>query len=395
MNLIIERCSCNTDGVVRYWVSTLRGSRHLRVPRAYCIWMHRCIRLVSVIISDCVDIQEDGMQLTYDFLDDEREELRSLLMTVGTHPYRDPIAFSREVAGLIEKRQVPPPLVEAADRVREDRRSGSSYAHALRNCPLDEVIPVLDQDDPLTDKYAKKSTFVAEGFLQLFGHLVGTPLLSYGARFNGDFFIDVIAINRYRGKQTGYSDGELAFHNDRTAHPVRADFITLLGMRCPDADITYTGFVSGASLLAMLTERERHTLRQPYFYTPFDVLSRDQNKALTVSDNHPIFYGEHSVRYVDTHTTVAEDAPAEAKDALLSLKNMLVRAEKVRHRIRTGDLFTFANQEGLHNREHLEINDPERARTRWLLKTYAFRDRAAADHYADRWMNGVPGRVGD
>jgi hypothetical protein len=296
---------------------------------------------------------------------------------------------------LLDSGTVPPVLIEVTDRIRKDRETGVGYAHALRNCPLDEHIPLLDQDDPLEDKYAKKTTFVGESFLQLFGHLVATPLLSYGTRFNGDFFIDVIAINRYRGKQTGYSDGELAFHNDRTAHPVRADFITLLGMRCPDPDITYTGFVSGPSVLAMLSEQEQHTLRQPYFHTPFDVMSRDKNKALTVSDSHPIFYDEHSVRYVDTHTTVNPDAPDEAKDALLALKNALVRVEKVRHRIREGDLFTFANQQGLHNREHIEINDPERARTRWLLKTYGFRDRATADRFADRWLDGVPGRVGD
>jgi len=335
------------------------------------------------------------MRLTYAFMDDERAELHDLLLTVAAHPYRDPIGFSREIAGLVEQGKVPPALIAATDLVRKDRESGNAFAHALRNCPLDDDIPLLDQEDPLADKYLKKDTFVAEGFLQLFGHLVGTPLMSYGTRFNGDFFIDVIAINRYRGKQTGYSDGELAFHNDRTAHPVRADYITLLGMRCPDEDITYTGFVSGRSLLDHLSEQERHTLRQPYFYTPFDVLSRDQNKALTVSDNHPVFYGEHSVRYVDTHTTVAPEAPDEAKDALLSLKNALVRVDKARHRILTGDLFTFANQDGLHSREHLEINDPERARTRWLLKTYGFRDEAAAARHADRWLDGVPGRVGD
>ncbi|WP_198942827.1 TauD/TfdA family dioxygenase [Actinophytocola xanthii] len=311
------------------------------------------------------------------------------------HPYQDPLAFSREIAALVDRSAVPPALLAVTRQVRADRESGRSYAHALRNCPLDEDLPLLDQDDPLADKYARKTTFVAEAFLQLFGHLVGTPLLAYGTRFNGDFFIDVIAINRYRGKQTGYSDGELAFHNDRTAHQVRADFITLLGMRCPDTEVTYTGFVSGPNLLSMLGERDRHTLRQPYFHTPFDVLSRDQNTALTVSDNHPILYDEHSVRYVDTHTTVSPDTPPEAKDALIALKNALVRAEKVRHRIRTGDLLTFANQEGLHNREHLEINDPDLARTRWLLKTYGFRDRASADRYADRWVGGVPGRVGD
>jgi L-asparagine oxygenase len=335
------------------------------------------------------------LQLSYTFTDTERDEVCAVLSTVRAHPYRDPVAFSREVAGLIARAEVPPALVEVGNQIRKDRETGSAYAHALRNCPLDEDIPLLDQEDPLTDKYAKKTTFVAESFLQLFGHLVATPLLAYGTRFNGDFFIDVIAINRYRGKQTGYSDGELAYHNDRTAHPVRADYITLLGMRCPDGDLTYTSFVSGPSLLAMLSEQDRHALRQPYFYTPFDVLSRDRNKSLTVSDNHPIFYDEHSVRYVDTHTTVAPTAPPEAKDALIALKNALVRVEKARHRILTGDLFTFANQDGLHSREHIDINDPERARTRWLLKTYGYRDQARADRYADRWLDGVPGRVGD
>ncbi|WP_158891660.1 TauD/TfdA family dioxygenase [Amycolatopsis anabasis] len=335
------------------------------------------------------------MQPSYAFTDSERDDLRALLQTVDAHPYRNPVGFCREIAGLIERAEVPPALIEVTNRIRKDRENAGPYAHVLRNCPLDEHIPLLNQDDPLADKYAKKTTFVSEAFLQLFGHLVRTPLLAYGNRFNGDFFIDVIAINAYRGKQTGYSDGELTFHNDRTAHPVRADFITLLGMRCADGDSTYTSFVSGPSLLAMLSEQEQLTLRRPYFFTPFDVLSRDKNKSLTVSENHPIFYNEHSVRYVDTHTTVAPDAPPEAKDALLALKNALARVEKARHRIRTGDLFTFANQEGLHNREHIEINDPERARTRWLMKTYGFRDQATADRFADRWLDGVPGRVGD
>ncbi|MGH3759220.1 TauD/TfdA family dioxygenase [Actinophytocola sp.] len=329
------------------------------------------------------------------FTDVERDELRTVLGTVGTHPYRDPIGFSQEVAGLVDRGDVPAALVDAAERTRKDRTSGTAFAHALRNCPLDEDIPLLDQEDPLTDKYAKKHTYVSEAFLQLFGHLVRTPLMSYGTRFNGDFFIDVIAINRYVGKATGYSDGELAFHNDRTAHPVRADYITLLGMRCPEGDLTYTSFVSGLTLLEMLSELEQKTLREWYFYTPFDVMSKDNNKSLSVSDNHPIFYDDSSVRYVDTQTTVAPDAPPEAKDALIALKNALVRAPKARHRILEGDLFTFANQDGLHSREHIEINDPARARTRWLMKTYAFRDRAAADRFADRWMDGVPGRVGD
>src|SRR5258707_9025277 len=36
------------------------------------------------------------------------------------------------------------------------------------------------------------------------------------------------------------------------------------------------------------------------------------------------------------------------------------------------------------------INDPAKARDRWLLKTYAFRDQAAADQHAHRWLDGIP-----
>jgi L-asparagine oxygenase len=329
------------------------------------------------------------------FTDTERADLKTVLDRVGTNPYRDPIAFSQEVAGVLDRGDVPDALVDVTDQIRKERQAGTAFAHALRNCPLDDEIPLLDQEDPLADKYAKKHTFVSEGFLALFGHLVNTPLMSYGTRFNGDFFIDVIAINKYIGKATGYSDGELAFHNDRTAHPVRADYITLIGMRCPEGDLTYTSFVSGLALREALTDRDRELLAQPYFYTPFDVMSKDNNKKLSVSDNHSIFYDEQGVRYVDTQTTVAPDAPPEAKDALIALKDVLVRIPKARHRILEGDLFTFANQHGLHSRDHIEINDPARARTRWLMKTYAFRDRAAADRYAERWLDGVPGRVGD
>lgn len=335
------------------------------------------------------------MQPTHVFTDFQRAELKDVLESVDKNPYAEYPAFARAVADLVDRGDVPAPLLAATDRIRADRAEGRQAAHALRNCPLDDVVPELDQDDPLASKYATKRTFVSEAFLELFNRLVRTPLMAYGNRFNGDFFIDVIAINKYRGKQTGFSDGELAYHNDRTAHRIRADHITLLGMRCPEQDHTSTSFLDGRTLLAHLSGEQQEALRQRHFVTPFDVLSRDRNAALTESDAHPILENHHSFRYVDTHTTVHPDAPPAAKDALIALKDALVRGEKVRHRILTGDLFTFANQDGLHSREHIEINDPERARTRWLMKTYAFRDQAAADRYRDEWLDGVPGRVGD
>ncbi|MFI6002671.1 TauD/TfdA family dioxygenase [Streptomyces sp. NPDC051366] len=335
------------------------------------------------------------MQPFYVISDADRDALYSALENTKGNPYDDYPAFSRSVADVIDRKEVPDFFVEVARQVRAEREAGVSDTHVLRNCPLDKEIPVLGHDDPQADKRALKKTFISEAFLELFGQLTGTPLLSYATRFNGDFFTDVFAINKYSGKQTGYSDGELVYHNDRTAHPVRADFITLLGMRCPTEEFTYTSLVEGRTLRAGLTADEQRILRESHFVTPFDVVSRDNNQGLTVSDQHPILEGDYGIRYLDTHTTVASGAPTEAKDALIALKNALTRAEKKRHRILEGDLLVFANQNGLHSREKIEVIDPERSRSRWLLKTYAFRDQAAADRHADRWVDGVAGRVGD
>ncbi|MGY1497373.1 TauD/TfdA family dioxygenase [Streptomyces sp. QTS52] len=334
------------------------------------------------------------MQPCHSISDREKDELYGVLETVETNPYTDYPAFSAAVRQATAGK-VPASLVAAADRIRAEREQGVSDTHVLRNCPVDKDLPELGHDDPQADKYARKHTFVAEGFLELMGQLTATPLMSYATRFNGDFFTDVYSINKYHGKQTGYSDGELVFHNDRTAHPVRADYITLLGMRCPLEEYTVTSLVEARTLRAALSEDTLRVLGERHFVTPFDVVSRDNNSELTVSDKHAVFEGDYGIRYLDTHTTVAPDAPGEAKDALIELKNALTRAEKKRHRILEGDLLIFANQNGLHSREKIEVIDAERSRSRWLLKTYAFRSQAVADGFADRWTDGTPGRVGD
>ncbi len=335
------------------------------------------------------------MQPLLELTDGERTRLVAELLTVESSPYKDYPAFREHVAAITVDSRVPEYLVAACERIRHERNQGSAVAHVLRNCPIDEHLPLLDHDDPSGDKRARKTTFVGEAFLELFAQLTSTPLLAYAARFGGDFFTDVIAINRYRGQQTGYSDGEVVFHNDRTAHPVRADYITLLGMRCPPEELVYTGFVSGRTLLEHLEPAAERVLRAPFFVTPFDVVSRDGNAELDQSPAHAILSEDYSIRYLDTHTTAAPDAPVAAKDALLSLKNALARAQKIRHRLLAGDILTFANQQGLHNREHIEIHDAERALDRWLLKTYAFRDQAAADRHADAWVDNTPGKVAD
>ncbi|MHC8383757.1 Fe(II)-2OG oxygenase family protein [Pseudomonas sp. LB3P14] len=327
------------------------------------------------------------------FTPDEKAQLLSLLEQSRLSPYKNYPEFSQEIRNL--HHLVPPRFVKECQDISHERASHQQRIHVIRNCPLDPVIPELDPEDPVTDKHLKKNRFISEAFLELFAQLTITPLLSYETRNQGDFFTDVIAIKKYSGQLTGFSDSELVFHNDRTAHKVRADYITLLGMRCPDDDLIYTGYIDGADIVKNLEPAHIEYLRQPHFFTVFDVFSRDMNKQLSTSEKHPILSNTHSIRYLDTMTCVAPEAPLEARDAFIAFKNAMTRSQCKRHRILTGDLLTFANQDGLHNREKIDILNPESASSRWLLKTYAFKDTDTAESFRPFWSKNRAGCVID
>jgi len=70
-------------------------------------------------------------------------------------------------------------------------------------------------------------------------------------------------------------------------------------------------------------------------------------------------------------------------------------APKTRHRILEGDLLVLANQSGLHTRERVEVSDQERAKNRWLQKTYSFRNAAACQAHESLWRDGVPGLIAE
>ncbi|KPW08643.1 taurine catabolism dioxygenase TauD, TfdA family protein [Pseudomonas amygdali] len=329
----------------------------------------------------------------FTFEPEEKAHLLNLLEPLDLSPYKSYTGFSEGIRRLHS--DVPARFLSACQIIRSERANHQQKIHVIRNCPMDRLIPELDPEDPVKDKHVKKTPFVSEAFLELFAQLTGTPLLSYETRNEGDFFTDVIAIKKYSGQLTGFSDSELVFHNDRTAHKVRADYITLLGMRCPEDDLIYTGYIDGVDIVRNLEPRHIACLREPHFYTVFDIFSRDMNKQLSTSEKHAILSNDHSIRFLDTMTCVAEQAPVEARDAFIAFKSAMTRSHCKRHRILTGDLLTFANQDGLHNREKIDILNPESAASRWLLKTYAFKDLCTAESFQSYWSRNRAGCVID
>ncbi|MFJ8214974.1 TauD/TfdA family dioxygenase [Streptomyces sp. NPDC096033] len=335
------------------------------------------------------------MKAIHTFSETDRASLSDSLTFLGANPYTDYEKFRDAIGNLIADERVPAGFVDACRRIKQQRDDKVTYAHVVSNCPLDVDRPVFDQANPVDDKYLQKQTFVGEGVLELLAQLTATPLLSYATRNNGDFFHDVYADNRYSGTQTQKTDWELYWHNDRTAHPVRADYLALLGMRCPTDDLVYTKYVDGRELLKFISPENQELLREKAFVTPYDELSRASNRKQQVSDLHTLLENEHSFRYYDTRTRPADPSSAAHYEALRQFRDALAKSREQYHRIQEGDLLVIANQDGLHSRQMVDIQHFETTRLRWLLKTYAFRDDAAADVHGDIWLDGVRGRVLD
>jgi hypothetical protein len=334
------------------------------------------------------------MKPFFEFTSEQNARLSTLLGDVSISPYTDYPGFKRKVGQKIEAGVMPDFFVQLCGLIAADRADGNRV-HVLKRCPVDREIVDLNLDDPVADKYRLKRTFVGEAFLEAFALLLGNPLLSYKTRNNGDFFTDVVTINRFRGKRTGFTDGDLIFHNDRTSHNVRADFITLLGLRCPPDDLVYTTYVDGKDIISHLSPEHLHVLSESWYFTQVDDLTRENNPVWTQSDAHPIILHDDTLRFQDTLTKPIASAPPVAWEALLEFKDAITRSTKTRHRMEKGDLLVFANQQGLHNRERIDVTNVEETAKRWLLKTYAFKDAQTAAGHSAYWADGVYGCARD
>lgn len=327
--------------------------------------------------------------------DTDRDDLYSSLASLSCNPYKNYQHFRNVVADFARSSSVNQNFRQTCKTISQNRTSGGELAYLIRNCPIDVDRPIFDQNDPVSSKYEKKKTFVGEALLELFANLSGTPLLAYATRNNGDFFHDVYAHNRYTKTQTQKTDGELYFHNDRTAHPVRADYLSLLGMRSFPDNRIYTGYIDGRKILEYLTKEHQELLRQPLYWTPYDEYSKDSNRLQVSSKPHAILEEEHCFRYYETRTRPLPSASVAVHDAFIELKDSIIKAEKCRVRIQEGDLCSIPNQAGLHNREIIELACINQAKIRWLLKTYSFRSEEKMQSFSNAFTRENEGSVCD
>ncbi|WP_207005670.1 TauD/TfdA family dioxygenase [Trinickia mobilis] len=332
------------------------------------------------------------MKPIYVFSDVESRIVKRMFEAIDVSPYADYHRFSDELRSKVSAHGMPAFLKNLSEQIAESRKDGCSI-HVLENCPVDEDLPYLGHVNPAADKKREKKSFVAESFMELISLILGNPLISYSDRNDGDFFTDVISLDRFRGGRSGFSDGDLVYHNDRASHPVRADYIALLGMRCVPDDLTYTTYVDGRDILERLSESSRAALKVSCFVTDIDDRTREKNPDRKHSEPHAILSDDCAIRFIDTLTRPNVDAPRTALEALLEFKDAISNAKKYRHRIKNGDLLIFSNQYGLHNRERIEIPEDGAHDDRWLLKTYNFSSHQVAQKHASHWVGSKFGCV--
>ncbi|PHM64864.1 taurine catabolism dioxygenase TauD, TfdA family protein [Xenorhabdus stockiae] len=324
------------------------------------------------------------MKPLYIFTEKEKQQIENIIKTNPYNPYTQYSEFKDYISHIIRNHPLPENLVEVCRIIVDDRIKNGNHVHVLKNCPIDLKLPNLDLNNPVQHKYKSKLTYIGEGFLELISQIQKTPLFSYKSRNNGDYFTDLVSFNKFKGKKTGFTDGDLIYHSDRSYHPVRADYVSLLGLQVTESELIYTTYMDVKELKKYLSKEAISMLEKEIFQTDVDDRSKENNSSWQSSATHAIFLKENLIRYQDTFTRPIDQDNIDAIKAILELKHAMSRSEKLRHMIKKGDLLIFGNQTGIHNREWIDVKNPEEGRKRWLLKTYSLDNEEKVQQYS-KW----------
>jgi hypothetical protein len=308
----------------------------------------------------------------FTFTDGERERVTAALLDLSADPYREYAQFVEAIAELADDPVVPERMRSFVEGLRHRSWTADPLVTAA-NCPLDPVLPLLDPIDPVACKHHTKTTFVAEGFLALWGELTGTEIISHRSVNDGDRFHDIFPKASMYESQSQKTLGTLRFHRDFTNHFVSPDFVNTLVLRDAGANQVLSTFTRNADVLAALDRATLRVLRQPRFHTPFDDISTQETRVLASADGaardaavHPLLAGECGLRVFEGRTRGLDAAAGAALDQVVAL----LHAHKRSFVNRPGQLVGFANDAVIHGREVRRVVDRGRLAQRWLMKTH-------------------------
>jgi len=305
------------------------------------------------------------LPVDFKFTASENEVIVNSLLSLSAQPYQFYTAFKQQIRLIISEL----PAMERFIQFTAELRSRSSYDFPfvfVENAPIDPELPELGNDDPVQEKYLKKKTFVAEGFLQMYAELTAQHPIAYLNVNDGDVFQDIFPKESMKDTQSQKSLGPIYFHKDFPNHFVRPDFVNILSLRSHHDNEIYTTFVSNRDIIQHLSPSTLDRLRSPEFYTPYDDITINSGKVpLGRAPDHSILAGTHHFRFFENRTIGLNP---EAQAAVQELLNV-AHTHKKRILMKHGDFVSISNNLSLHGREVMKISNIEESRKRWSLKT--------------------------
>lgn len=303
----------------------------------------------------------------YRFTNTEREEIYKILSEIRTNPYKDYDGFSIEVDKLLKKYNISPALKKICEYKRSINSFDDPYV-LLKNCPIDKDLPFLDFEEPVLDKRNRKKTYVSEAFLLIYAIYMKQEPIGYINVNDGDIFQDIHPKKNLINSQSQKALKPIFFHKDLANHFVRPDWVNIIGLRSNLKNEVYTSFVSNKQLLDGLDDTILENLRRFEFQTPYDDLSKYKSHVkLGEPDIHPILGGATptDIRLFENRTFALTPRAEVALKTILDKLHQI----KIRLQIGAGDFIGSANNDCLHCKEVLFVEDEESLQNRWLMKT--------------------------
>lgn len=242
----------------------------------------------------------------------------------------------------------------------------NSPFYFIENCPIDEDVPLLDNDDPVFSKYERKKTFISEGFLACFSYLTKTPIARYKNANNGDAFHDIFTKNSMKYSQSQKAFGEIYTHKDLANHYAKPNFVNILTINNDLENLVYTTFIKNKDVIEDLNSSDIEKLSKPFFVTPHDDLPMSSNVIeLGEEKRHKLLNNKTDFVYFETRTM---GVTMEYQKILNNFKKSVDRNIK-RVSLKKRDFVSIHNDFSIHGKNIVKINNYNTAVQRWLIKS--------------------------
>ena len=174
-------------------------------------------------------------------------------------------------------------------------------------------------------------------------------------------------MKRLKESQSQKSMVNLGFHKDLANHFVKPNYVNIICLRNSSDNCVVTYFVRNIDLLNYLDSETLELLEEDNFFTPYDALTKDGDKEgeLGKAGSHSILYDNKNIAFFEGRTTGLTDQHQRAVDKVKHALHVLKRGIH----FEPGDFISTENDRCLHGKQIIEVNQPERLKERWLMKT--------------------------